>query len=360
MNTKIYDWLMDNADAPIRYRVAREILKDEKAAKAIESELFNNLNIQKWLTNLKSHNPPQHHSMVHGSFDFCLENSMPKCAKLGLHGEMPQMKEAAWLYLERIKGKHNHKPVRELFNEILIANFLTSAGYKDDDILKFMLKSLDVLYSFAKENTYDIYLTSEERAKLKGVPKRWRDTEYFIFGKDIDEKGFYYPLVYDIIGLSGLYVLNDPETDNKINTIIKYISTDDFHEKISDGYGIIVVDSKYESGGSIYHGMGWDPKYPGWFDLEEFANSRHMPKLLFYAEFAAKYPSARKTKWFAELLSFLNHYKTDADTYIFPDKWLKESQGYANQGHHMSFGENRRKKVWCEIESTFYMQLLQQ
>ena len=42
INTKICDWLMDNADAPIRYRVARELLKDEKTAKKIEPELFEN------------------------------------------------------------------------------------------------------------------------------------------------------------------------------------------------------------------------------------------------------------------------------------------------------------------------------
>jgi len=35
-NTKICDWLMDNADAPIRYRAALEFLKDKKTAKTIE------------------------------------------------------------------------------------------------------------------------------------------------------------------------------------------------------------------------------------------------------------------------------------------------------------------------------------
>jgi hypothetical protein len=27
-------------------------------------------------------------------------------------------------------------------------------------------------------------------------------------------------------------------------------------------------------------------------------------------------------------------------------------------GSHLSYGENRRKKNWAEIEATFYMQLL--
>lgn len=40
INTKICDWLMDNADAPIRYRVAREFLKYEKTAKNIKAELL--------------------------------------------------------------------------------------------------------------------------------------------------------------------------------------------------------------------------------------------------------------------------------------------------------------------------------
>ena len=39
---KICGWLIDNADAPIRYRVARELLKDEKAAKKLEAELLEN------------------------------------------------------------------------------------------------------------------------------------------------------------------------------------------------------------------------------------------------------------------------------------------------------------------------------
>jgi hypothetical protein len=32
-NTAICGWLMDNADAPIRYRTARELLNDDQTAK---------------------------------------------------------------------------------------------------------------------------------------------------------------------------------------------------------------------------------------------------------------------------------------------------------------------------------------
>jgi len=80
----------------------------------------------------------------------------------------------------------------------------------------------------------------------------------------------------------------------------------------------------------------------------------------FFAQYISKYPAAIKTKWYGDLLHYIEKYRTETGTYLFPAKWLKELTGYAVQGHHMSFGENRRKKNWREIESTFYVQLLQQ
>lgn len=40
IDLKACEWLLTNADAPIRYRVARELLKDADAAKKIEAELL--------------------------------------------------------------------------------------------------------------------------------------------------------------------------------------------------------------------------------------------------------------------------------------------------------------------------------
>jgi hypothetical protein len=37
--------------------------------------------------------------MEHGSFDFCLENALPKAVQPGLHGGLPQMKDALEFYL---------------------------------------------------------------------------------------------------------------------------------------------------------------------------------------------------------------------------------------------------------------------
>jgi len=233
-----------------------------------------------------------------------------------------------------------------------------------------MLGSLDELYAFVRRGDYEIYITEEERAELKGVPPNWAGSEYFIKPDLIRNHGFCYPLIHDIRGLYKLYGTHGAETDKKIDSVINYISNDDFHNKISKGYGILITDKR------IYHGMGWDPKYPGWFDVTHYINNSidrsapngshtenqpcYIPKLLFFAMNIVNYPTALKTRWFADLLDCLDKYKTENDTYKFPKEWLPEKQGYAVGGFHMSFGENRRKKNWCEIESTFYMQLLKQ
>lgn len=58
------------------------------------------------------------------------------------------------------------------------------------------------------------------------------------------------------------------------------------------------------------------------------------------------------------MLTCLEAYQTAPGRYAFPAKWFSEKQGYAVMGSHLSCGENRRKKNWTEIESTFAMLLL--
>ncbi|MCL2158407.1 MAG: hypothetical protein FWH48_03260 [Oscillospiraceae bacterium] len=354
IDAKICEWLMDNADAPIRYRVARELLQDEQAAKKIEGELLENMTVQKWLKLLKPETPLQHsvEYREHGCFDFCLENALPKLVQLGLHGGFVQIIDAIGAYAEQYN-----------FSGIATANLFLMANVADETASKHMLGRLDKLHDFAKQKNYDIYISEKEKAKLTAIPKRWKDKDFI--SPELFKEGYCYPLIYDILGLHRLYDLKNHETDDKINGVISYISKDEFHDKISDGYGIL-ISGRYESGNPQYHGMGWDPKYPGWHDVGSYIESggervgAGVPKLLFFAQNIAKYPIARNTKWFAALLDHLEKYRTESGTYLFPQKWMQENQGYAVQGHHISFGENRRKKNWCEIESTVYMQLLWQ
>ncbi|MCL2703050.1 MAG: hypothetical protein FWE91_05515 [Defluviitaleaceae bacterium] len=371
INEKICEWLLENADAPIRYRVARELLIDYKLAKKIENDLLENVSVQFWMNKLKPQNPPQSNNMAHGSLDYFLENAMIKLTQLGLRAEFPRVADAARYYLEIMRNALLIKPFRKHcyctgLDLIITSNMLTLGGFKDDKALQYMMGGLNELYEFARKGDCDIYLSPEERDKLKGVPPNYIG-RHFTRPDLYDEHGMCWPLLYDVIGLTKLYGLCGPETDKKIDTVIDFISNDDFHNTIPDGYGVLVT-----KGRTKYYSHGWDPKYPGWFGVDEYiqnsANrSAHgskstgfVPKLLFFAIFIAAYPAALKTQWFAALLSRLNKYKTEDGTFLFPKEWLVEKTGYAVLGNHMSFGENRRKRNWLEIESTFYMQLLYQ
>jgi|GEM_PF-601107 len=376
LDAKICDWLMHNADAPIRYRVAREILKEAHTAKSIEAELLENPVVCLWLKNLASTAPLQHRatSMEHGSMDACLENALYKCARLGLHGGLKPLVDAVEYYIETI-GNHKGGSFRNDFNKTLSANLMGMAGIENDAVLTYRLGLLDEMYGFAKQRNYDIYISAAERAGLTGIPPNWRSRNDFMRNDFFTEFGTWcpFPLIYDFMGLYSLYDLNNAKIDEKINAIIDYVSSDDFHRKITDGYGITISNESHITGKNdydknLYRGMGWSPHYPGWFDVADYianavVNAGHtgkpyVPRLLCFAELASRYPSAVKTKWFGELLTRLEGYKTEAGTYIFPKEWLPEKTGYAVCGFHMSYGENRRKKNWCEIESTFYMQLI--
>jgi len=347
---KSIDFLLESADEPIRYRVLREFVKNERAAKEIEVEFLENAVVALWLNNLKPETPPQRHSMEHGSFDFCLENALLKAVQLGLHGGLPQMVNAVQYYIDKLETETTDGANR--CNTLgIIENLLTLAGVNHAVVRKNMLASLDELYNFVCMGNYDIYISDEEREKLKAVPAIWKNRK-FIKRRLVEKYGYCYPLIYDIVGLHKLNGTISAETDKKINAVIDYISTDEFHNTISDGYGILIAGDKK------YYSMGWDPKYPGWFDVTDYMKNENAPKLLFFAQYISRYPLARKTKWFSDLLEYLGKYRSSHDIYAFPAEWLKENQGYAVQGSHISFGENRRKKNWREIESTFYMLIL--
>jgi len=339
---KVCEWLLENGDTPVRYRVLRELFEDKIAAKKIENELINHNEVQKWLINLRNENPPAGWYYEHGSFDVCLENALPKLVQLGLHGGLQVLDKAAEFYLSRYNSTD--------FRWISV-NMFNYSGIIMDELTKIALDQLDRINRFTQKKTYDFYISENERALLKKVPKNWKNSN-FIKPEISYAQDFDYPYIYDLLGLFRLYDLKNTTIDKKINDIIDYISVDEFHLKVQDCYGILIA------GKDKYYGQGWDPKYPGWFDAVNYIENVNAPKLLFFTQIIVKYPSAVKTKWFYELIKYLETYKTNTGTYIFPKEWLKETQGYAVMGHHLSFGENRRKKNWCEIESTIYMQLL--
>lgn len=105
--------------------------------------------------------------------------------------------------------------------------------------------------------------------------------------------------------------------------------------------------------------MGWDPKLPGYYDVNDSAKE-NPHKLLFVADIMSDYPVVVKSSWYKKVINYLEQFKTNSDycTYCFPKGYLREKSGYGVQGFHLGLGENRRNKKWSEIESTFMMMRL--
>jgi len=95
--------------------------------------------------------------------------------------------------------------------------------------------------------------------------------------------------------------------------------------------------------------MGWDCKKP-FNDNQDYSYS-NLHRLLLYSCF----PTAVKSMWFLNAVTYLMQYKTENDTFLFPKEYLIETDSNWVLGSRMSLAENRRKKQYAEIESTFYM-----
>ena len=360
---KACEWLLQTADPPIRYRVLRELYGDKPGAAQIETDLMANPVVTYWLAQLQPELPMAARFPEHGSFDHLLENALLKCVQLGLHAGLPAVAEAIGYYRDKLEaapaGPARHKfegrdGFYDSFIYVITCDLLAVIAPDDPAVLRRLAESLEALHDFTSQGSYDIYADAEERAAMKSVPTVWKDRK-FLKTSLFETSGVAWPMIYDIVGMSRLYSLKDPGLSGQLDAVIDYISTDAFHETVADSYGIM------QSSAKRYHSVGWDPKYPGWFDLAGYLEGgakANMARLLYFALYISKYPPARQTRWFAELLEYLEAYNIGDGRYRFPASWLRDKTGYAVLGNHLSFGENRRKRDWREIESTFYMQLL--
>ena len=150
------------------------------------------------------------------------------------------------------------------------------------------------------------------------------------------------PLIYDIVMLAEAYNSVSNEIQDKIDSIINYVVSPGY-DAILDGYGILYAPPRK------YYSMGWDCKKP--FNDNQNYGYPNIHRLLLYSCF----PSAVKTKWFQNSIDFLTQFKTSCGTYSFPREYLIEKNSNWVLGAHMSLAENRRKREYGEIESTFYM-----
>ncbi|XMB86797.1 hypothetical protein RJG79_03110 [Mycoplasmatota bacterium WC44] len=338
----IYEFLMENGSISTRYRTLTELYEsdDINLVKQLEDELVDHKETVKRLLLLQSDIRSHDFVGVHGATNEHLENSLFFILELGLNRKFSVVDEILQPKIKKIlDNKYEQSFVFYMFIDIIIFPLLYKAGYRNDWLIKFYKDRINILYQFTLKKDYNIYA---DRQEYKGIPKIWE--KFKLVKPELCEGGnFKYPLIYDIVALAKIITDCDKETEDKIETIINYILSDEYHSLIDDAYGIIVrnLDDKKNK---RYLRMGWDAKVPGYFGekIDQTQESRLLGKL----ELMAHFNTSINSIWFKNWMTHLESFKTDKGTYIFPDIFLKTKIGSL-------LGENKRKKQWREVESTF-------
>ena len=219
--------------------------------------------------------------------------------------------------------------------DIVVIPFLIRAGVRDAWLIEFVKERIEIIYSFVKQKSYDIYDKTE---LYNGIPRSFQGRS--IIRPELYEKGqIRLPLEYDIYAMVYVYSEMSQYYKDKIDEIKSYIMDDSFSQ-IQDGYGIL-SDRKH------YWALGWNPKPT---DLAEVTN---VSPLLLKMELLSNITVSCQTKWFSRALEHIEFYADDKGIYHYPISYLTEKNSCWILGNHMSLGENRRNKNALKLEGTF-------
>lgn len=339
----LIQWLLTNAGPSIRYRLIDEIVNEQDVGvvnKAL-NEMLNSSEVIIWLDRLT---PDFSLNGIHSSNPGAYENVMGKLAMLGLRAGLHQLDIKTipfrtWLsdsLKDEIEFPHS------VFQKTIIASFLAYAKYgRIKPVVDHFKSRLNALIKFAENPNFESIFV--DKSKYKGVPK----SSHRIVNPDLyPDQQFILPWIHDIRGLAFCEtIMESTSLRKKCETVIEMILTKDY-QSLPWSYGI----ARY---GKRYYAIGWAVLLPG-FNSE--VGKSNFGEFLLNLEMMANFKAARESEWFSNSIRFLENYKTNRGTYLFPHAWLPEKKvGYWVGGLHMGLEVNRRTKIAIECESTFWM-----
>ena len=325
------DWLIKNAAPVIQYRTQAELMgnSDNAALQNAKTALLALPQAQKRLALLRDLD----YSRVHGSDSTNLENVLPMLVDFGLNYEWEAFRR------EVKPAIHDHKSHEDFhYDKVISTPFLLQAKFPIDALIDFAIERINTIYDFTQHMNFDIY---DDIGNYPGVPKSFQDRP-LIKPEIANGTVCKLPMIYDILSMAEVYARVSAEIQGKIDNIISYVISPEY-DIVVPMYGILRAEHRK------YYAMGWDCKKP--FNDNHGYDYPNLHRLLLYSRF----PIAVKSAWFQNAIDFLMQYKTASGTFVFPKDYLPEKDCNWVLGTRMSLGENRRKKQWAEIESTFYM-----
>ena len=340
------DWLMEEGGPAIRYRTVTELGGIGENPAVLEDLLLQSPLTQAWLHRITRDTS---FNAIHGSKHTCFENVLGKLAQLGCRSGMPVLDRPTQYFREWLTREPQMLTDR-LYSRVIVAAFLLQAGYRDDPMVRHIAqRRLEILSAFCRYQRYDFYV---DPVDFPAIPKAYRD--YPLVDPALYTEGdMPLPNVYDLYILANYPAdVRSEAVQEQIDTVIDYIFQDDY-QNLPQGYGIGLF------GPRRYWVIGWSLHLPGYF---EFTLDDHaIPRLIRGALLLAHFPTARKHRWFQNVLNHLETFRTERDTYLFPREYLPEApSGYWINGNFMGLEENRRIEHAIELESTFWMLKLRQ
>lgn len=319
-NIELAGWVYDNSGPILKHRLVEEFgLGTPELRQILCREALGQPEIRRWQDALaQSHN-------IHGSRDQDAENPLAKLLEYGFDGSLPAIQDCLHLLDSPLKS----------WEPIVLVPFLVRAGFtRDPRLADWLISRIEKLYHSASTGSFDFYYPPEEAA---GVPNAWK-------GKPIyrDEyghtAGYSLPTCYDLYSLSYCPpVLGGENLQDKLETIAAFLS-----------------DPRFQS---TQGGYGWDRVKRRCYAAGRVFLACVMPaRLVLFLELAARFESARESNWFQEGLGRLESHRTRRGSYLFPRELLTERTGtHLYAGCHMGLGEDRRKPLALELESSFHM-----
>jgi hypothetical protein len=336
-------WLLDNAGPSIRFRTFVEILQEQDVGLVSNAlkEMLESPEVIDWMRRLI---PQFDINSLHSGRPDAFENVIGKLVQLGFKAGLQPFDNKTLPFRVWLSENVEMYPVapHSVFLRTIIASFLAFAGYDSTSPVKTqMMKRLEALYRFAKQPDFSSIFV--DKSGFKGFPKG--SEKYKLVNPDLyQDQQFMLPWVHDIRGLSScIEILSNQKLRCKVDKIIEMILTPEY-QSLPWSYGL----AKY---GTKFYVLGWAAHLPGYASKPE---GRDFAELLLTLEFMGKFPAARKSPWFVNSIEYLESFRTENGTYLFPRTWLQEKQvGYWVGGLHMGFDDRKNYPKVIECESTF-------
>ncbi len=349
----VYDtaqWLLHNSGPSIRYRTLVDILREEDVkviSRALE-EMFGSPETREWIRRLV---PRFDINSIHSGRSDAFENVVGKLVQMGVRAGLQPFDNKTLPFRVWLSENVGTEPVapHAMFLRTIIASLLAFAGYDSTSPVKSqMTRRLEALYEFARQP--DLSHVFVDKSGFRGFPNG--SEKYRLVNPDLyQDQQFMLPWVHDIRGLASCKeLMTEREYRDKINRVIEMILTPEY-QSLPWSYGL----AKY---GTRYYVLGWAAHLPGYTSRPE---GRSFAELLLTLEFMAGFATARRSPWFVDSMEYLESFRTENGTYIFPRTWLPEKQiGYWVGGLRMGFNNRKSYPKAIECESTFRVLRLKQ